>query len=63
MHATLQAVQDVVDAVMTGQAAAAGGAAGLVRLSESKAPVLQLDQAVSIAGALSVLAQGVLWVR
>jgi hypothetical protein len=50
LHGIDQAVQDVVDAVMAAQEAAAGGPGGLIRLSKAAQPVLQLDQAVSMAG-------------
>jgi hypothetical protein len=52
LHGIDQAVQDVVDAVMAAQEVAAGGPAGLIRLSQAAQPVLQLDQLVSMAGGL-----------
>lgn len=49
LQAIDHALQEVVEAIMCAQEAAAGGAAGIVRLASGGRAVLQLDQPVSIA--------------
>ncbi|GFH11673.1 uncharacterized protein HaLaN_07211 [Haematococcus lacustris] len=49
LQAIDHALQEVVEAIMHAQEAAAGGAAGIVRLASGGRAVLQLDQLVSIA--------------